>query len=581
MATMMISKFNQLIRSRVLWGAFLVVIVMAFVFWGMPSCIPERGGSAAEGTLDGEDISPEEFQHAKVGAYIDLLVQVGADMLHEADFDQILREHAWQRLAQLRQAEKWGLRATREEVQNAIASNFSDSNGNFSREMYAMFYQNRLQPQGVSLGQFEQFFAEMIILNKMRYVVGQQVVVTPLEVRQAFETLGDRYDAEYAVVESAPIDAGLEVSDEQVRAAYDENPDAFALPEHRVASYVRFDPADFIDEEQTFEEEDIEDFYNENLTLFATTVTNADGTTAAGTMELEEAHDDILAAMRKNAALERAENAANGFATKTFPGQDGVIPNFADVAAAAGLEVTVTPSFSAGEAPVPAAGSMFVQEAFSRDLGAFDAVSDPIPGDDGLLYVLHLDKIEAPRTPGFEEAEPQAAARARAKALDEALHAKANAAHEAIAAAIADGKSFGDAAVAEGLAVVSPKTFTGIEANSPSEDSDPVLPALASALATCNDGELTEPFAVPAGLAIGFLAGHEPADEATFEQQKASIAGIIRQRRSQEAYAEFLKDLLSEARFTDLHPIAEDEGLSDEEVDAAAEADAAEAEEEE
>lgn len=576
MATMMISKFNQLIRSRVLWGAFLVVIVLAFVVWGMPSCIPQRadGGSLAEGTLDGESVSPEEFQHARVGAYIDFLVQVGPDMLHEADFDQMLREHAWQRLAQLKQAEKWGLRATREEVQSAIASNFADNSGNFSRDMYAMFYQNRLQPQGVTLGQFEQFFAEMILLNKLRYIVGQQVVVTPLEVRQAFETLGDRYDAQYAVVESAPLDASLQVSDEQIRAAYDEDPDSYRLPEHRVASYVRFDPETFIDAEQVFEEEEIEDFYNENLTIFATTVTNEDGTTSAGTLSLEEAHDDILAAMRKNAAVERAENAANGFASKTFPGRDGVIPDFADVAAAEGLVVTVTPSFSIGEAPVPPAGSMFVQEAFSRDLGAFDAVSDPISGDDGMLYVLHLDRIEEPRTPEFEEVEAQATARARAKALDEALHAKAKEAHEAIGAAVAAGTAFEEAAVAQGLIVVTPKAFTGIEANSPSEDADPALPALAAALATCNDGEITEPFVVPAGLAIGFLSSHTPADEATFEQQKASIAGIIRQRRSQEAYSEFLTGLLAPGRFKDLHPIAEDEGLSDEEVDAAAQAEA-------
>ena len=32
---MMISKFHRLIQSRLLWGAFLVIIVFSFVIWGM------------------------------------------------------------------------------------------------------------------------------------------------------------------------------------------------------------------------------------------------------------------------------------------------------------------------------------------------------------------------------------------------------------------------------------------------------------------------------------------------------------------------------------------------------------------
>lgn len=41
--TMMISKFHQLIQSRLLWGAFLIVIVFSFVIWGMvwPSDVDE------------------------------------------------------------------------------------------------------------------------------------------------------------------------------------------------------------------------------------------------------------------------------------------------------------------------------------------------------------------------------------------------------------------------------------------------------------------------------------------------------------------------------------------------------------
>ena len=52
---MMISKFHRLIQSRLLWGAFLIIIVFSFVIWGMvwPSDIEKMEQANSAGTLDG------------------------------------------------------------------------------------------------------------------------------------------------------------------------------------------------------------------------------------------------------------------------------------------------------------------------------------------------------------------------------------------------------------------------------------------------------------------------------------------------------------------------------------------------
>lgn len=585
--TMMISKFNQLIRSRVLWIVFLVVIVLTFVAWGMPSCSSGRlegATSTAQGTLDGKEISQAEFNRAYEGAYIDVLVQFGPEALREEGFDRILRQRAWQRLAQLRKAEEWGLTASTAEIQQAIAANFANKDGSFNRDYYMGFYVQRLQPQRISLAQFEHFFGEMIILNKLRSAVVQQAVVSPLEIRQAFSTLQDTYAIDYATIESAPIDAALDITDEQSRATYDADPTAFDLPERRVASYVSFDPAAYAQPSQEFGDEELEDFYNDNIDLFSAASTNADGSAAApAPIPFEEARESVVDAMRAAAANERMENAANEFATKTLPLRDGTIPVFADVAASLGYEVNTTAPFAANDAPVPVCGPAFPADAFARDLGPFDAVSDPIPGADTHLYVLHLDEIQAPRTPAYEEVAAEATARARAKALSEALSKQAADARASIEAALKEGTSFAEAATAAGLVATSPAPFTGLDAANPeSPNADPVVAAISPALAACNPGELTEPIAVPAGLAIALLRERTPADEASFEAQKASIASLIRQRRAQDTWAAFLDELLAPERFTDNHPVdeADEEELSDEEVDGAAEA-AETAEEEE
>jgi len=578
--TMMISKFNSLIRSRLLWGLFLVVIVLSFVVWGMPSCSGrERPADriGAQGILDGEEIGNADYDHAYMGAYIDILVQYGPEATHSPLFRSLVRQHAWQRLALQRQANAWGIVASKAEVQQAIAANFADDKGVFNRDYYNAFVQARLAPHGITLSQFEAYLAEQVVQQKIREIVAQQTVVSPLEIRQAFSTFMDRYTADYAVVESAPVDAALSITDDDARAAYDADPSAFDFPERRIATYVTFDPASFADDAQAFEDADLEDYYNEHLDEFQRTVTADDGTESAEDVPFDEARDDVLAALRRNAALERAENAANTFATAVLPARDGSIPDFAAVAKDRDLAAATTLPFAQNDNPVPAAGAAFVAEAFSRDLGPFDAIGDAILGADGLYYILHLDAIQAPRTPEFEEVAAAANVKARATALEKALAQKASDARDAVQKAIADGSSFAAAASAAGLVAVSPDPFTGIEAF---QNDDAAVRALSDALGTCNPGELTETFAVPAGLAFGLLRAREPADEATFEAEKASLANLIRQQRAQAAYTEFLEKLLAPERFTDLHPVAdvdEDaEERTDEEIDA--EAEAAEAE---
>ena len=100
---MMISKFNALIRSRLLWGVFLVVIVLSFVVWGMPSCTRDDGGRArsAEGVLDGREISAAEFRAAYQMACLDILLKTGRDAFRGEDSAKMLREAAWRRLASL------------------------------------------------------------------------------------------------------------------------------------------------------------------------------------------------------------------------------------------------------------------------------------------------------------------------------------------------------------------------------------------------------------------------------------------------------------------------------------------------
>jgi len=548
--TMMISKFNMLIRSRLLWGVMLVIIVLAFVVWGMGpgvSSVDSEPAQLNEGVLDGQDVSSAEFRAAYVSAMVDWLVKTGRDLSSSEDASRLLRQSTWQRLAALRQAGEWNLRADDDETRDAIVSSFSGENGAFDRQIFENYYQQVMYPRGISRAAFEHYFAEEIILRKLTYVIAAQAQVAPEEIRRMYASLMDTFSVDYATVKADSLDQDVSVTPEMARAAYDDDPEAFRLPERRRVVYAAFPIDSFLDESAEIPEDDLAVYYNEHITDYMQSVEKDDGTTETVTTEFETVKDAIAATLRREAAREKAEAAASRLCSDAMPARDGTLRDFSEVAAEAGLAPLELPPFSAADIPVPDAGPAFTAEAFRREMGAFDAVSDPVLSDSS-AYVLKLLEILPSRVPEFSEVEAKATEAAREKALHDRLAERANELRDAAQKAVAAGSSFISAVRDAGGTATSAAPFTGFSA---SQSSDPVLSLLASAVVTCNPGEFTDVLFTDDAAVFAILNTRIPGDEDTFESQRLPIANAIRQRRGQELAAAWMADLLSPARFTD------------------------------
>jgi len=578
---MMISKFNMLIRSRLLWGVMLVIIVLAFVVWGMGPGVasPSEPVQTAEGSLDGRDVSPEAFRAAYVSAMVDWLLKTGRDLSGSEEASRLLRQSAWQRLAALRQAAAWNLRADDDETRAAIVSAFTGDNGVFNRQAFENYYQQVMYPRGISRAAFENYFAEEIAIRKLAHVLSSQAQVAPEEIRRMFASLMDTFSVDYATVAPDSVADGLEVTPEMARAAYDADPEAFRLPELRRVAYAAFPIDSFLDESAEIPEDDLAAYYNEHITDYMQSIQNEDGTTETVTTEFDTVKDAIAAVLRREAAIEKAEAAATQLTADSMPARDGTIRDFADVARAAGLDPVEPAPFSAAEVPVADAGPAFTAEAFRRELGAFDAVSYPVFSDTS-AYVLKLLEILPSRIPEFSEVEAKATEAAREKALHDRLAERAEELRDAAQKAVAAGSSFITAVRDAGGTATSAEPFTGFAA---SQSSNPLIPLLASAVVTCNPGEFTDVLFADDGTAVfAVLNTRIPGDEDAFESQRLPIANAIRQRRGQELSAAWMASLLSPERFTDYRAPsdtaddAEDAVTAEEEEAAAAAAAAAE-----
>lgn len=576
---MMISKFNMLIRSRLLWGVMLVIIVLAFVVWGMGPGVgsPSEPVRTAEGSLDGQDVSPEAFRAAYISAMVDWLLKTGRDLSGSEEASRLLRQSAWQRLAALRQAAAWNLRADDDETRAAIVSAFTGEDGVFNRQAFENYYQQVMYPRGISRAAFENYFAEEIAIRKLAHVLSSQAQVAPEEIRRMFASLMDTFSVDYATVAPDSVSDGLSVTPEMARAAFDDDPEAFRLPELRRVVYAAFPIDSFLDESAEIPEDDLAVYYNEHITDYMQSVQKEDGTTETVTTEFETVKDAIAAVLRRDAAREKAEAAATRLCSDAMPARDGSLRDFADVAREAGLDPVELAPFSASEIPVADAGPAFTAEAFRREMGAFDAVSDPVLSDTS-AYVLKLLEILPSRIPEFSEVEAKATDAAREKALHDRLAERANELRDAAQKAVAAGSSFITAVRDAGGTATSAEPFTGFAA---SQSSNPLIPLLASAVVTCNPGEFTDVLFADDGTAVfAVLNTRIAGDEDAFESQRLPIANAIRQRRGQELSAAWMASLLSPERFTDYRAASEssedaEDAITAEEEEAAAAAAAA------
>ena len=548
--TMMISKFHRLIQSRLLWGAFLIIIVFSFVIWGMvwPSDIEKMEQANSAGTLDGATVSNGEYRSAYLSTYMARALTLGREITSTPDSDALLRRLSWQRLATLREAAKLGVVATDEELVGAIRSNFADTNKVYSPQQYQAFLQNVIRPMGFSPAQFEQHIREEIAIQKLGSLIGRQAHVTPLEIRQTFETLLDTFAVEYAVVRPADVEKDVKVSEEDARKLFDADPAAFTVPEQREVFYAAFPVADYLDDQAEISEDDILDYYDLHIQDYTTEAPGEDGQPRETVADLEEVRAGIVAALRREAALDKADEAAAELAFRAIPDRDGSVPDFAAEVEKAGRKMEKLPPFSRFDLPLEDAGAEFAAAIFELEPTAFDRVSAPIAGQDR-VYVAYLEKIIEPRVPDFAEAKDRVLAEARQKALAEALAAKAQAVKESAVAGIAAGKSFGQALAGMGVEAVSAEPFTGLSGSSSSNE---VVQALVQSVVAYNQGEVADPTPFQDGAVVAYLAARTPADPATFDSYRDEIASAIRNRRAQGLFRDWQAGLLAPERFTDL-----------------------------
>lgn len=539
---MLITRFNRMIRNKVLWGffAFAVCVMFIGVYSNTGGCgYNDTAAPDAAGSLFGKSVSLQELRRAE---YYTAQMNNTAGLTPEQA--QKLTAMAWKRLAALRTAEQYGISVSAEEVAEVIRRDpaFADTtSGVFSPERYRRTIEALKQ---IPVQEYEQFVHEEIMLHKLLAVLDAAVWTSPFEARERLSKLTDVFSIQYASFGTNDYAAPVTISEDEARRYFETNKERFKIPDQVSVQFVVFPASNFLDQVQVTDAE-VNRYYTNNLEKF----TVSEGTNTPYAKPLEKVRDEILSSLKQSKALDLATEKAGRFVELLLPDKkDKSIP-LSEAAGKNALNVSTTALFSIREPLTNLnVGLDFNVNAFGLDAAdPYRRVSDPVAGKDAVYVMAPLEKKEA-HLPEFQDVADKVRQRAAAEAWYDAFIKKGNEIRDSLNKSLGAGKTF-TAALKDFKANVSTTlTFTVYEALSdPQENYDVIVPKIT----TLNKGELTEPLETDSGLIIAYVADRTPGNPVTEEGVRSELLSMLDRSMAQILFEDWKDYLLAKGRMKD------------------------------
>lgn len=342
----------------------------------------------------------------------------------------------------LRSAQKeFGIYPSEEEIDGMIRKfrAFTSPDGAFSQEQYRTFIERGLGRLGLVEGDIRDLASDMLVHRKLTEILGSGLATDRAIIAKQFAIDGQRIDAKLARIDIAPIQAKIAPKDDEIKTYWETVQDAFKTDEKRQFTYfiakptLPAEPAEIAplaaDANEAAKAEHAKKVADRAAAI-------AEGKRVAR-LEIGKKVDDLLYKLETQEKLD----------FKTLAKEDG-------------FQLQTTELISQSEAPAELQaqirGSRTQGNAASA-LFSLNVTSDPaskiidlaISENDWL--VAYVDATEPSRVKTFDEAKEAARNQWIAEQATAALSKAAADTHEKIKAALAEGKSFADAAKSAGI----------------------------------------------------------------------------------------------------------------------------------
>ena len=227
---------------RVVLTGLLVLVGLSMVTYLIPGSGqdlsgPGKGDQTLVAQVGKEDLTAQQV--ARVVQNMTRSRQMPPELL-SIYVPQIIQQMISER-AMAYEATRLGLRISSEEAENAILDSFPPDfikNGKVDGATLA----GVLQQQGVTMADLKIDTSRQLLVNRLRQIVGDGVVISSSEVEKEFRHRNDKIKIQYALLTPEKYHAEGEASDAETLAYYNGNKATFRAPEKRSLAIIVLDP---------------------------------------------------------------------------------------------------------------------------------------------------------------------------------------------------------------------------------------------------------------------------------------------------------------------------------------------------
>lgn len=251
----MLDNMRQHAQSWVIKAIF-GVIILVFIFYYGVSSFQGRHGTGIVAMVGDTPILVKDF----LSAYEDTVREAQAQnpSLTAEDLDkhglktQVLQQLVGRTLV-LNQAEQMGVAVSQTELQAEIGRipAFQNPQGQFDLELYTQ----KLKSLGLKTDAFEQSQRAEMLMEKMVTYVVLPTLVSPQEVRSIYDFSQEKAVVSYLEFPAGAFAGQVQVTPEQIQAAYEANKEKYKRPSEVKIEYVEISPHALADPELVTDQE--------------------------------------------------------------------------------------------------------------------------------------------------------------------------------------------------------------------------------------------------------------------------------------------------------------------------------------
>ncbi len=526
-----IYHFNRMIRNRVLWLIFAIVVGATFL--AVPSCFTgDSSGREYAGTIGKDKVPQSEYSLASM--FVDRFMRMD-DLAPAATETQI-----WAHIAAIRTARKMGITVTDEELRSILRSEQAfQTAGRFDRDLYTRLIEQNL---GIPTASYERLLADQIIMGKLMAAVGAGHAASPMEIDDEIAARTDEITMQYATVSNAFATAEIELGDDALLSYYEEHKDGYALPDRVAVRFATIPVTNYISG-IVIEDADIEDYYESNPSLYS-----RQGTNGVETIPLDEVRDSIYRELAMQEAAGVALTNLNDF-IESLATND--LETFSWRCEARGMKKPADTPLFALDAPFirgveREALADFRETALDLDASRDDARYGVAQGKE-FVYLLRATTNDVAHTQPFEEVKDAIRPLAVAAERQKKFHAFADEKAAALKAAVEGGATFADAAAAQSLGVSTSITFT-VENLGPSAFDN--ARAIVPEVARLKTGAISKPIDIYNGAVLAYVSARKAGDAIAAETHREQIRSMMSVQAGAAAFSDWLVWNLERTGFT-------------------------------